>query len=76
MKRISDIISKTDIRNLIAVLYTVLIIFFLFCLLFVRVPAENKDLVNVIGVSMVSGVGLILGFFFSSRRTEKNQAND
>ena len=68
MKKFFENINKTDIRNIIAVLYTVLVLVFIYVLAFKAVPAENKDLVNVLGGGVFSGIGVILGFYFGSSK--------
>lgn len=70
MKRFFENINKTDIRNIIAVLYTLLVLIFIYVLAFKAVPDQNKDLVNVLGGGVFSGVGVILGFYFGSSKSD------
>lgn len=72
MKKILDTFSKTEVRNIIALLYIALCLGYIYVLAFVKVPAENKDLVNVLGGSVIGGLGLILAYFFgASKGSEK-----
>lgn len=73
MKKFFDNIGKSEIRNIIAVLYIVMIIGFIYVLAFKPVPPENKDLVNVLGGVVIGGVGVILSFLYG---TSKDQSND
>lgn len=63
---------KNNITEILAVLITVASFAFLFLLPFVKVPPENKDIVNttlgfVLG-SLVSGVA---GYYFGSSKIHK-----
>jgi uncharacterized BrkB/YihY/UPF0761 family membrane protein len=74
MRQLLENINKTDIRNIIAVLYTLLVLVFIYVLAFKAVPPENKDLVNVLGGGVFSGVGVILGFYFGSSKNDNQSA--
>lgn len=71
MKKFLENINRTDVRNIIAILYTLLVLVFIYVLAFKAVPDQNKDLVNVLGGGVFSGVGVILGFYFGSSKTDK-----
>ncbi|MBN8834574.1 MAG: hypothetical protein ABS68_00230 [Niastella sp. SCN 39-18] len=71
MKKFLENINRTDVRNIIAILYTLLVLVFIYVLAFKAVPDQNKDLVNVLGGGVFSGVGVILGFYFGSSKADK-----
>jgi hypothetical protein len=68
MKKILETFSKTEVRNIIALTYILLCLGYIYILAFVKVPPENKDLVNVLGGSVIGGLGLILAYFFGSSK--------
>jgi hypothetical protein len=68
MKSFLDLFSDTDVRNIIAVLYIVLVLFFIYVLAFVPIPEANKDLVNVLGGTVIGGSGMILSFYFGASK--------
>lgn len=70
MKRFFDNLGKTEIRNIIAIVYVVLVLAFIYVLAFKPVPIENKDLINVLGGVVIGGVSIILSFFFGSSKNE------
>ncbi len=76
MRKILTDISKTEIRNIIAILYVVLVLLFIYVLAFRPVPSENKDLINVLGGVVIGGVGTILSFFFGSSKNEADKNNN
>lgn len=63
-------LNKTDIRNIIAVLYVTLVLVYIYVLVFKPVPLENKDLVNVIGGNVIGGLGIVLGFYFGASKSD------
>ena len=65
-------LTKTDIRNSLAI-FIVTGTFILMYLLQVRpIPPENKDIVNI-GVGFIFGGALagVVGFYFGSSKTDK-----
>lgn len=77
MKKFFDTIGKTEIRNAIAVIYTLMVLGYIYVLAYHPVPSENKDLVNVLGGVIIGGIGIILNFFFGSSKseTDSNKTN-
>lgn len=69
-------IGKSEIRNIIALLYVSLVVVFIYVLVFHTVPATNKDLVNVLGGVVVGGVNMILSYFFGSSKNESDKNKD
>jgi hypothetical protein len=68
MKRLLETFSKTAIRNIIALTYIFLCLGYIYVLAFIKIPVENKDLVNVLGGSVIGGMGLILAYFFGASK--------
>jgi dolichol kinase len=65
-------LTKTDIRNSLAI-FIVIGTFILMYLLQVRqIPAENHDIVNI-GVGFIFGGALasVVGYYFGSSKTDK-----
>lgn len=70
-------ITKADIRNIISVLYVCGVLAYVYVLIFKPVPAENKDLINVIGGNVIGGLGIILGYYYGASKTEtKKEENE
>lgn len=64
-------IGQADIRNILAVLYVLLVLGYIYVLAFHPVPSENKDLVNIIGGHIIGGMGVVLAFYFGASKKEK-----
>jgi hypothetical protein len=65
-------LTKTDIRNTIALSIVYGIFTALFLLIYKPIPKENHDTVNqMIGFLTGSALGGIMGFHFSSSKTDK-----
>jgi hypothetical protein len=73
MKKFFDNIGKTEIRHIIAIVYVIMSILFIYVLVFKPVPQENKDLINVLGGYVIGGVGTVLSFFFGSSKNEADK---
>ena len=74
MKKFIESIGRSEIRNIIAITYVLLVLLFIYVLAFKPVPLENKDLINVLGGVVIGGVGIILSFFFGSSKNESDKA--
>jgi hypothetical protein len=70
MKQFLQNIQSTDIRNIIAVLYTLLVLAYIYVLALVPVPAQNKDLVNVLAGGVFGGLPIVLGYYFGSSKND------
>ena len=69
-----DIIQKMDVRNIIALLAILLSFIFLFLLLYVKIPIDNKDIINVsTGFVVGTCVTSIMGYFFTAAKTNTPQ---
>lgn len=69
-------IGRTEIRNIIAVLYITLVLIFIYVLGFHAVPPGNKDLINVLGGVVIGGVGTILSYYFGSSKSQTDAAKN
>jgi hypothetical protein len=72
MKQFFSSLSKTDVRNIIAIIYVLLVLGFIYVLVFKPVPNENKDLVNVLGGVVIGGIGPIIGFYYGSSKSDNH----
>ena len=67
-----EIITKMEIRNVLAIMVILLSFCFLFLLAVHKVPVENKDLVNIsTGFIIGASVGAIIGYYFTSTKKDK-----
>lgn len=75
MKDLLKGLSKSSVRDNIAIFSLLLIFLFNFLILFVKIPFENKDM----AVSVISNLNtvftLIIGFYFGSMH-QKKQFNE
>lgn len=76
MKKFWDKLQTSDIRNIIAVLYIVMVLAYVYVLAWKPVPEINKDLINVLGGTVIGGSGLILAFYFGASKNSNNTSND
>lgn len=67
-----EMLTKMDIRNVLAILVILLSFCFLFLLAIHKVPIENKDLVNIsTGFVIGASVGAIIGYYFTATKQDK-----
>lgn len=79
MEKITELLrkwAKSDIRNGIAVLYVCIVLSIMIILSYHSVPTDNKDLFNFLGGHIFAGLGLILGYYFGSSKSEKPKEDD
>jgi len=76
MKQFFQNIGKAEIRNIIAIVYVVMVLGFIYLIAVKAVPVENKDLVNVLGGVVIGGVGVILSYFFGSSKNETDNKKE
>jgi hypothetical protein len=69
MKRL----SKQDIRNTMAMIWVILSFFYLFRLLVVKIPPENKDILMVISGVIIGKLTDIMGYYFGQSKSEVDQ---
>jgi hypothetical protein len=66
-------LTKTDIRNSIALTVVWGVFIALFMLITKPIPKENHDTVNVmIGYITGTALGMVFGFYFSANKNDKN----
>jgi hypothetical protein len=70
MTEILKKLTRLDIRNPIAFMFTVLSFYFLFTLLKHKIPPENKDVVIAISGVIVGQLVTITGFYFTQSKSE------
>ena len=78
-EKIAEIIrkwAKSDIRNGIAVLYVFIVLGNMTILSYHPVPAENKDLINVLGGHVFAGLGLVLAYYFGSSKADTTKPDN
>lgn len=63
-------IGTADIRNILAVLYVSAVLLYIYVLAFVPVPAQNKDLVNILAGTVIGGLGPVLGYYFGASKKD------
>lgn len=64
-------ITKSDIRNILAVITVISAFVLLILMLFKPIPVENKDILNIsIGIVLGGLLGGINGFYFGASKTE------
>ena len=70
-------LTKTDIRNTIALTIVYGVFIALFLLIYTPIPKENHDTVNVM-VGFITGTALggIMGFYFSSSKSDKKNDSE
>jgi hypothetical protein len=69
MKRL----SKQDIRNTMAMIWVILSFYFLFTLLRMTIPTDNKDILMVISGVIVGKLTDIMGYYFTQSKSEVDQ---
>jgi len=63
-----------NIRAILAVIIILLSFLFMFMLLFVRVPDENKAIVYTASGLMLAGMGAVTSYYFGSSKNESDKA--
>jgi ABC-type tungstate transport system substrate-binding protein len=63
-------ITKQDIRNTLAMVWTVCSFIFLYKLLVKRIPTENKDVVIAIAGLIIGQLVVIMGYYFGQSKSE------
>jgi hypothetical protein len=71
MKQLWTNWTKTDVRNILAVVSLLATILLMLVLLFYPVPARNTDLVNIaMGYFLGQATGSVFGFYFGASKHE------
>lgn len=74
MKEWMGRISKTDVRHVLAFIWSIGAIAIVMVLIFHPLPAQNKEVVYLAIGSLLSGAGVVLSFFFGSSKSETDAA--
>lgn len=69
-------ITRSDMRNILAVMYVLLVLLYIYLLVFKPVPHQNKDLVNIIGGNVIAGLGVVLGYYFGASKPNEIKKDD
>lgn len=70
MKQWFQQFGKTDVRHMLAMIWSLGALAIVVVLIFHPLPAENKEVVYLAIGSLLSGTGLVLSFFFGSSKSE------
>lgn len=74
MKRLSIWLSKTNIRNFIAITTVVGSFVFLYRLANSPVPEGNRDLINILGGMVIgTSIAAVFGYYFGSNKDETDR---
>lgn len=69
-------LTKTDIRNSLAIMIVVGCFILMYLLQVKPVPAENHDIVNIVcGFIFGGALAGVVGYYFGSTKTEKKHDN-
>jgi hypothetical protein len=65
-------LTKTDIRNSLALIIVLGCFALMYIMQIKPIPAENKDIVNIVAGFMFGGaLAGVIGFYFGSTKTDK-----
>ena len=69
-------LTKTDIRNSLAIMIVVGCFILMYLLQVKPVPAENHDIVNIVCGSIFGGaLAGVVGYYFGSTKSDKSNGN-
>lgn len=63
-----------NIRSILAFIIVVLSFAFLFALLFIKLPEENKDILQIATGLVLAALGFVTGYYFGSSKNESDKA--
>jgi hypothetical protein len=66
-----EAMTTGNIRHILAVMYILLVLGYIYVLIFKPVPDVNKDLINVLGGTLIGGSGQILSYFFGASKKDE-----
>lgn len=70
-------ISKSDIRNVLAVIATVGCFILMYLMQVKAIPVENKDVVNIaVGFLFGGALSSVFGFYFGASKTEDKKESE
>lgn len=69
-------LTKTDIRNSLALIITFGCFILVYLMLVKPIPAENKDIVNIVAGFVFGGaLAGVVGYYFGATKIDKNNGN-
>jgi dolichol kinase len=70
-------LTKTDIRNSLAIIIVVGCFILMYMLQNKPIPAENHDIVNIVAGFIFGGaLAGVVGYYFGSTKQDKNSKNE
>lgn len=70
-------LTKTDIRNSLAIIIVLGCFGLVYLLQIKPIPAENHDIVNIVAGFIYGGaLAGVIGFYFGSTKTDKNTKHE
>ena len=70
-------ISKSDIRNIIAIISVLGAFVMLYLIIIKPIPAENKDTVNILAGAVIGGlIGGVNGYYFGASKGDSIKKDD
>lgn len=73
MKKFWEKIGTSETRHILAITYVLGVLGYIYLLIWVPVPEGNRDLVNVLGGTVITGSGIVLASVFDSARSSSDQ---
>jgi glutamine amidotransferase-like uncharacterized protein len=67
-------ISKQDIRNTLALMLVGGCMIFLYTLLKYKIPAENKDIVSLLGGNFFTLLSVLAGYYWGSSKVQADRS--
>lgn len=76
MKQWWQTFQKNDIRNVLAIIVMLGCFAIVVLLLFIPIPANNKDIVNSsLGYFLGGALGAVVGYYYAANKTNNNNTN-
>lgn len=70
-------ITKSDIRNIIAIISVVGAFVMMYLMIIKPIPAENRDTVNIaVGVVLGGLIGGVNGYYFGASKTDSKKEDE
>lgn len=76
MKQWFQNINKTDVRHMLAMIWSLGAIGIILTLIFHPLPRENKEVVYLAIGNLLSAAGMVLSFFFGSSKSETDSTKN
>ena len=70
-------ITKSDIRNILAVMSVLGAFIMLYLIIIKPIPTENKDTVNILAGAVIGGlIGGVNGYYFGASKTDNKKDDE